>query len=66
MNSTILLQKLIAIERSIGTATNSSLRDMVHDAQACLLHMQKENAERFLAQSWRDVAPQANWLRKVS
>ncbi|MGB7266311.1 MAG: hypothetical protein WBC92_12420 [Terracidiphilus sp.] len=66
MNSTVLLKKLLAIEQAIGTATNITIRDLVHEAQACLLEMQRENAERFLAQTWRDTTQQADWLRKAS
>ncbi len=57
MNSTVLLKKLIEIERSIGTANNLTLRDQLHDAQDYLLGMQKETADRLLARCWRDVTP---------
>ncbi len=66
MNDTVLLKKLIDIERSIGIESNNAIRNLVHDAQAYLLEMQKEKAEKFLATAWRDLAPEANWLRKVS
>ena len=49
MDFKILLQKLIAIERSIGTANNAIVCSMVCDAQDFLLQMQKERAEEFLS-----------------
>ena len=66
MNLTVLLQKLIAIERSIGTTSNSMVRNLVYDAQDCLLQMQKERADEFLATAWRDTILQTDWLRKAS
>lgn len=42
MNSSILLQKLIDIERSIGVETDSTVRHKVLDAEDCLLRMQGE------------------------
>jgi hypothetical protein len=45
MNSRILLQKLIEIERSIGVETESIIRHKILDAQDFLLRMQGELAE---------------------
>ena len=66
MEFTILLRKLIAIEHSIGKANNNRLRDLLYDAQDCLLTMQKERAESFLATAWRDAAPQTDSIGKVA
>ncbi len=66
MNLTVLLQKLIAIERSIGSANDAVTRSLVHDAQDCLLQMQKERAENFLASAWHDLTLQPDWYRKAS
>jgi len=45
MNPTILLQKLIAIERSVGVATPNALRSSLQEAQDYLLQMQRESME---------------------
>jgi hypothetical protein len=45
VNVTILLQKLIDIEQSIGTDSNSVILDKVFDAENCLLQMQREMIE---------------------
>jgi hypothetical protein len=63
---TDLLQKLITIERSIGSEPNSAIRGMVQDAQDCLLQMQKEQAEGFLAGAWRDAMLRPESFREVS
>lgn len=61
-----LLQKLITIERSIGVESNSTVRELVQDAQDCLLQMQKEQAESSLAGAWRDAMLRPESLRKAS
>jgi hypothetical protein len=66
MNLTVLLQKLITIERSIGSADNALVRSLVYDAQDFLLQMQKEPAEDFLATAWNDLTLQPDWFRKPS
>jgi hypothetical protein len=63
---TDLLQKLITIERSIGSESDSAIRHMVQDAQDCLLQMQKEQAESSLAGAWRDAMLRPESLRKAS
>lgn len=63
---TDLLQKLITIERSIGSEPNSAIREMVQDAQEGLLQMQKEQAEGLLAGAWRGAMLRPESLRKVS
>jgi hypothetical protein len=42
MQTTILLEKLLEIERSVGHADQLALRTMVMDAQAEVLHVQRE------------------------
>jgi len=66
MNLTVLLQKLIAIERSIGSANHTVTRSLVYDAQDFLLQMQKERAEDFLALAWRDTIFQPDWFNRAS
>lgn len=66
MNITVLLQKLIAIERSIGTADNSTLRRLVHEAEDCLLQIQKERAQSFFLDSWRGAMPELHLMGEVS
>ena len=66
MNSTVLLRKLIEIERSIGTASNAAMRGMVQDAEDCLLQMQKETAERFFSEAWREGVSRLEVVRKAS
>jgi hypothetical protein len=45
MNASVLLDKLTMIERSIGVQTNTAVRNLVLDAQDCVLEMQKTRAE---------------------
>ncbi|MFZ0783708.1 MAG: hypothetical protein WAM86_21375 [Candidatus Sulfotelmatobacter sp.] len=66
MNHTILLQKLIAIEKSIGAADNRTLRQLVHEAEDCLLQLQKERAQSFFLDSWRGAMPRFQLLGQVS
>jgi hypothetical protein len=66
MNSTVLLQKLIAIERSIGTADNATLRQLVFEAEDCLLQIQKEGAQSFFLDSWRATIPRFHWMGQTS
>lgn len=66
MDFTVLLQKLIAIERSIGNANNTTVRSLICDAQDFLIQMQKERAEEFLAMAWRDALLQSDQLRRAS
>jgi len=65
VNSTILMKKLIVLERSIGTASNTRLRDLVYEAQDCLLEMQRENAENFFAEAWRVGMSELELFRKA-
>jgi hypothetical protein len=66
VDSSVLLKKLIVLERSIGTADNARLRDLVYDAQDYLLQMQKEYADSFFAEAWRAGVSELEWLRKAS
>lgn len=50
LNSDMLLQKLIDLERSIGVETNGALRGKVLDAQECLLRMQGERVQHLRTQ----------------
>jgi hypothetical protein len=45
MSHTVLLQKLLVIEASIGKVPNGAVRDLVQEAQDYLLQLQKERAE---------------------
>lgn len=51
MNSAILLTKLIEIEQAIGVEELSKVRNMVIEAQECLLVMQRESLDRLLTRS---------------
>jgi hypothetical protein len=45
VNTTILLFKLLDIEKAIGKETDKAILDKVLDAENCLLEMQKERIE---------------------
>jgi hypothetical protein len=66
MNTTVLLRKLIAIERMIGRTDTNTLRGLVFDAEDYLLGMQKEQADSFLAQAWREQVAGLDLLRDAS
>jgi hypothetical protein len=65
MNHTILLQKLIAIEKSIGATDNTTLRQLVHEAEDYLLQLQKERAQSFFLDSWRANMPRFHVIGEV-
>jgi|HubBroStandDraft_5_1064220.scaffolds.fasta_scaffold343159_1 hypothetical protein len=46
MNITVLLAKLIEVERSIGVESETMLRKRLYEAEDYALQMQKEMAER--------------------
>lgn len=46
MNTTILLQKLIDIEKSVGVEPDKIILEKVFDAESCVLSMQKEMMNR--------------------
>jgi len=55
VNVTIILRKLIDIEKSIGLETNAMILDKVFDAENCLLQMQSEMIESLHSESRRSV-----------
>lgn len=57
MNNTVLLQKLLVIERSIGATDNDTLRQLLYEAEDCLLQIQKEHAQSFILDSSRGAMP---------
>ncbi len=66
MNQTILLQKLIAIERAIGVASNNTLRDLIYDAEGYILQMQREEVEALAARPEREARQRFHLLREVA
>jgi hypothetical protein len=66
MNSTVLLQKLLAIERSVGVATTSELRKLLQDVQDSVLQMQRERVEGFWKEPGRDSKQRFDFLRRAS
>lgn len=66
MNSTILLQKLLAIEQSVGVANNSALRILLHEAQDCVLQMQRERVEGFWTEPGLNTRQKFDFLRRAS
>ncbi len=65
MNQHYLLQKLIAIERSIGTADNRTIRQLVYEAEDCLLQIQNDRAQSFFQDSWRGNTPRFHVIGEV-
>lgn len=65
INHTILLQKLIAIERAIGTASNKTIRDMVYDAENHLLQMQREEVQGLPLSPKEETAERFEFMREV-
>ncbi len=66
MNCTVLLRKLIAIERMVGKADNNTLRSLVYDAEDYLIQMQSIQAKSFLAEAWRESIAPAELLARTS
>jgi hypothetical protein len=66
MNHTLLLQKLIAVERAIGVASNNTVRDLVYDAEGYLLQMQREKVEALAARPERGARQRFQLLREVA
>ena len=66
MNATILLQMVIALEKSIGTANNAALRQQVYGVEDYLLELQKEQARGLFKQSWGGALHRLHSLRQVS
>jgi len=65
MNNTILLQNLIAIEKSIGMADNGTIRQLVYEAEDYLLQLQKDRAQSFFRNSWRANMPRFHVIGEV-
>jgi hypothetical protein len=65
MNHTILLQKLIAIERAIGVETNNTIRDLVYDAENHLLQMQRDGVQGSRMPRQDKSAGRFQFLREV-
>ena len=55
MNTTILLQKLIDIEKSIGKETDRAILEKIFDAENCVLEMQREMIESLRKEPRNDV-----------
>ncbi len=66
MNHTLLLQKLIAIERAIGVADNNTLRDLVYEAESYLLLMQREAVDKLSVEPERETGRGFQFLREVA
>ena len=58
MNGTILLRKLIAIERMIGKADANTLRNLLYDAEDYLIQMQSAECKSFFREAVRDEQTQ--------
>jgi hypothetical protein len=66
MNSTILMQRLIAIERSIGAVSDGEMRDLVQEAEDCVLEMQSARLEPFCDQPDLEGPGRSRLLREVA
>ena len=51
MNCTILFRKLIAIERMIGKADDDTLRNLLYDAEDCVIQMQSAQGKSFFQEA---------------
>jgi len=51
MNLTVLLRKLIAIEHMIGKADADTLRNLLYDAEDCLIQMQSAQGRSFFREA---------------
>jgi hypothetical protein len=58
MNGTILLRKLIAIERMIGKADSDTLRNLLYDAEDYLIQMQSAESKSYFREAVRDEQAQ--------
>lgn len=65
MTTTVLLQKLLTIEQAIGTADNGTLRQLVYEAEDCLLRIQKERAQEFYRDYWSGSKPRLNLASQI-
>jgi hypothetical protein len=58
MNCTILLRKLIAIERMIGKAEDDTLRNLLYDAEDFVVQMQSVQGKSFVCAALREEQAQ--------
>ncbi len=64
--TTVLLRKLLSIERAIGAADNTTLRVLVNEAEEYLLQMQKERVESLIGDAWHGMRSQVHFLDALS
>lgn len=57
---------VIALEKSIGTASNAALRQQVYEVEDYLLKLQKEHAQGLFKDSWGGALHRLHSLRRVS
>ena len=57
MNCTVLLRKLIAIERLIGKADVNTLRTLLYDAEDCVIQIQNAQGKSFFVEALHEEAP---------
>ena len=65
MTTMVLLQKLITIEQAIGSADNGTLRQLIYEAEDCLLGIQKERAVEFYKDYWSGSKPRLNLANQI-
>jgi hypothetical protein len=66
MNHTLLLKKLIAIECAIGVASNSTLRELVYEAELYLLQVQREVVDELSVHPARETGRGFQFLREAA
>lgn len=66
ITTTVLLKKLLTIERAIGTADHTTLRELVNEAEECLLQMQKERVESFMQDARHGMREPVHSLNRLS
>jgi len=66
MNHTLLLQKLIAIERAIGVASNNTLRNLIYEAESYLLQIQRDVVDELSGHPERETGLGLQFLREVA
>jgi hypothetical protein len=66
MKYTILLRKLIAIERMIGRVENDTLRNLLYDAEDCVLQIQSAQSKSFLREALREEQAQLELIGEPS
>ena len=62
-NHTLLLSKLIAIERAIGVANNHTLRTLVYEAENHLLQIQRDATDKLPVSPERETGREIQFLR---